>query len=155
MKKNLASFLLVVCFVITTAFASTPGVPAKVLEKMSSLYPEATKIEWKTRHGFEASFVLKNRKGVSVFDKKGNVLYSHIDMSYWSLPMPVLQEVKNNYVVKGYVVNKVTHLQHKEKDTYDVEVARAKEIYTLRYYPNGKRVAIFNMANERKVHSKE
>ncbi len=151
-QLRLKSFILSLFILFyLTAFTGNPDVPQQVMEKLKSLYPEAKKIEWKENHGYEARFIINNRAGISVFDKKGHVVYSKLTISYWALPMPVLQEVKNNYVVKGYTVNKATHSWYKGKDTYDVEVVRDTEDYTLRYYYNGKRVALFDMGKHRKT----
>ena len=76
-------------------------VPVEVKTTFEKLYPNTKKIKWeKEQDHYEASFDLNKVDHSVLFDAKGNVLETEIEIEMKDLPKGVLEYIKANYAGK-------------------------------------------------------
>src|SRR6185437_701383 len=145
--KTLKLTLTFVLFLSLTALAKSPHIPLYVVQKLNSLYPSAKLITWKDNNGYEADFVVNNKTGVSMFNEKGDLLYSRLTITTADLPEAVVKQI-SEYIDKGYVINFVTQRWYKGRNFYEVEVKKNTENYILHYLKNGRRIGKINKSKQ-------
>ena len=141
--RSLKLILPFIFFVSFSAWARSPHIPLAVVQKLNDLYPNARQVTWKDNNGYEADFVVNNKTGVSMFNEKGELLYSRLTITTADLPEAVTEQVKE-YTAKGYIVNSVVQRWYKGRNFYEVEVKKGTENYILHYSKNGKRMGKIN-----------
>jgi hypothetical protein len=112
MKK----FMLIVSIVALGTCANAQkidkkNVPAAVKAKFAALYPNITDPKWDKENGnFEAGFDTKSTgEGSVLFDPKGNLLETEVEIELSQLPKGVLEYVKKNYpTLKVKEASKIT-----------------------------------------------
>ena len=154
MKIKTINLILALALCLPLAsFARSPHVPVSVMQKLNSLYPNAKMITWKDNNGYEADFVVNNKIGVSMFNEKGELLYSRLTIAKADLPEAVVEEL-NWYTDKGFVISSTAQRWYKGRNFYEVEIKRDAEDYLLHYYKNGRRIAKINKTKQNKLSTK-
>ena len=156
MKKNgivkqilIAAALLLA---MSQGFASGIHVPGRVMQQFNAMYPNAQQVDWKKNHGFEADFRLQDKTGSLVFDRKGDVRYSKIDVNFNEVPAAVINSVNSNFIGNGFEQQYAMHRWSKsDGETYDVVIHKGRDQYLLRYAPDGTLVSQFSTSKHDKL----
>lgn len=124
--KNLA-IITVTMMVAAITFAQKvqeKEVPTAVKAAFQKQYPLVKAVKWdKEEDKFEASFDLNKTDNSILFDKKGNILETEVEILVNQLPKGVLDYVKTNY--KTVAVKEVAKItDEKGTVTYEVEIKK-------------------------------
>lgn len=149
MKNKVIKIVAFTLLLSVSAFATNPSVPRTAVKKLIDLYPEATKIDWKFNHGYEADFTVNNKNGVSIFNAKGDFLYSRLRINFADLPDAVRAEVQENYLDKDYELIDVVQRWYKGRNLYDVEVKTETKEYLIRYSASGRRLSRLDLQKQK------
>lgn len=97
-------------------------VPNLVLENFKKMYPNAKEVEWEKEDGnFEVNFDLNEIDNSVLFDEKGTILETELEIELNLLPVGVMEYIKSNYVGKKVKeASKITDA--KGAVTYEVEI---------------------------------
>ncbi len=138
---------------VSQSFAGGGGVkvPRKVQRQFDAMYPQAQQVDWSKNHGFEADFRVQDKTASLVFDRKGDVRYSKIDINLNQLPVPVTNSLNGGFVGQGFQPEFATHRwSEKSGESYDILVNKGREEYVLRYSPTGNLITQFDVSKQDK-----
>ncbi len=123
MKK--LALMLVATMITSLSFAQKlqeKDIPAPVKSSFQKHYPNTKEVKWdKEGEKFEASFDLNKMDNSVLFDGKGNLLETEVEIALNQLPKGVLEYVATNY--KGQKVKEVAKItDNKGIVVYEVEI---------------------------------
>jgi hypothetical protein len=99
--------------------SQTVDVPVVVKEKVLSLYPQVTQIEWEVeRNNYEAEFTFKGQEVEMLLDKNGHVLESEIDLALKELPAVIVEKLSVGN--EKFRVTKITRIEQQSGIRYMV-----------------------------------
>jgi hypothetical protein len=115
------------------------SIPNAVINKLNSLYPGANNIKWKrTLFKYQADFVFENKSISFLFNPKGKIINSKIEIDSTSLPSKVLEVLKKEYLNDNYKIIYCMKRTDKEGELYEIEVMKGRGIFIIRYSVSGK-----------------
>src|SRR6185312_11752012 len=118
------------------------SVPKKVLRQMNAMYPNAQQVDWRRNHGYEANFRVNDKTGSVIFNHRGDVLYSKMDININKLPISVTNSLNGGYLDNGFEPENAMHRwSAHDGEAYDIMVNKGMEEYLLRYAPDGGLIA--------------
>jgi len=123
------------------------SIPRKVLRQMNSMFPNAEQVDWRRNHGYEANFRVDNKTGSVIFNHRGNVLYSKMDVALNELPISVTNSLNSGFIGNGYEPETAMHRwSARDGEAYDVMVNKGMDEYLLRYSPDGALISQYDMS---------
>lgn len=91
-KLILASVFLTIALHLEAQTLKEREVPTAVVDKVNSLYPDASKLKWESVDGtYEASFVSDNKETTLVMSNDGIVVITEKEIEIAALPGSIMQ----------------------------------------------------------------
>lgn len=101
MKKIALSLTLLISVFLFAQKLDTP--PAAAKTAFAKAYPAATKVKWEKEDGnYEVTFVDKGKEISAIYNSKGVLLESELEMKTTDLPAVITAYMKEHY--KGIVI---------------------------------------------------
>ncbi len=96
--KNYMYSLLTLLLAMSLSFNTTAqDVPQSIKDKFAAAYPQATEVEWEAEDGnWEAEYEMGEEEGSVVYDSKGNVLETEVQIAPEDLPKAVRDYILAN-----------------------------------------------------------
>jgi hypothetical protein len=155
MKHILVIFLVVIVSLTASSYlvkcdhTVNDDIPQSIKEKVQSLYPAASSIEWeKERKGnYEAEFVIDGKKISVLLDAKGNILESIRQLGESELPAQISADLGKR---EGMRITRAQHITTGSTGTYRVTGVTQDKRFRLEYSGDGKLVNEIVIDKEKK-----
>jgi hypothetical protein len=140
-KTQFCLLMVVMSFGVMASNYNPEKLPNEVKQKIQSLYPGVEgRVDWtKKMNKYQADFIYNDKSVSLLFDKKGALLNSKIEIDSSEVPIAVLNAIKNNYLKDSYkIVYLMKRWQHGEAILYETAIMKGRKIYILRNDDSGK-----------------
>lgn len=139
--KNL--LMLFVCLALVTVVSATnqkdEKIPAAAKTGFSAKFPTAQKVKWGVEKPgeFEAEFTLSGVETSALFDVKGNLLETEVEIKESELPQAVKATIAKDFA--GYKLDEIEKATDaKGITTFEMEAAKGKDKLEISFDANGK-----------------
>ena len=123
-------------FVDENSNAKTVVADALIVSKFSSLYPNATNLNWaNTSNNYWVSFLNNNRKAKASFSPKGILNYIITDCAMENLPASFSKTIMSNYA--SYHLFNAIEIAAYSTVAYQAILENSKGYITLKYTSEG------------------
>lgn len=150
MKKLLTLFVCLAFVIGVSAQKAKEEIPAAAKSGFAAKYPAAQKVKWSIEKPgeFEAEFTLNKVEQSCVFDAKGNLVESEIEIKEIELPQAVKAAIAKDFA--GFKLDEIEKsTDAKGVVSFEMEAAKGKAKWELAFDSNGKLLSKETLKNDK------